>query len=600
MNIFITLVFLFLNFVFLYKAINKKSKSELIKPYIHLLTFTIISSLALLIKLILIKFNITNLFFLEPFIYLSKFMVPVSLLIIITLFIQKDKLTYEELLPIYIPNILMIVFITFNPLHSNFFVKYSCFENEIIYGKMFYILNLYIYLLYIAIAFTIIYESFDYIETFPTECILFSTETIALVFIDSITIFILRQCIVNPSPIIISMYVLTLFDTIIKHIHITNLAFNIQFIIDKLVSPIVLIDNLGTITACNKAFDDVLNSIYKGNAHTNNFYEIVKEISSPYYNVLKSLVHKSIVKKSTITKEFSFTFKKQTFTYLVSISAITRKKFKNMLRKFVHVSHSSTLLLFNNLESIKDQKLQMQQTEGAIDVQSQLATAGELAAGVAHDINTPLSAIKTAISILKSYNLTDSEKLTLNQMESSTEKISEVSTSIRDQFRNMGLSKKDVFNFNMLIPDITKILKSNLNNNNIKLYLDIDPNILLFGIPAKLSQVLLNILNNSIEAYKSLNLKETSTIVLKAYKGKKNLVISIEDNAGGIPKELKPYIFKNILTTKGAEGFGLGLYISNIIIRDDFNGKISCTSKDNQTIIKISIPLVTDKFIIHN
>ena len=127
MNIFITLVFLFLNFVFLYKAINKKSKSELIKPYIHLLTFTIISSLALLIKLILIKFNITNLFFLEPFIYLSKFMVPVSLLIIITLFIQKDKLTYEELLPIYIPNILMIVFITFNPLHSNFFGKIFLF-----------------------------------------------------------------------------------------------------------------------------------------------------------------------------------------------------------------------------------------------------------------------------------------------------------------------------------------------------------------------------------------------------------------------------------------------------------------------------------------
>ena len=600
MNIIITLILLILNLVLLYKALNKKSKTEVIKAYIHLLIFTCISSLALLLKLILIKFNITNLFILEPFIYLSKYMVPVSLLIITLMFVQKKQLTYKELLPIYIPNILMVLFIALNPLHTDFFIKYSCFDNELIFGKMYYILTLYIYMIYIIIAFIIVYESFNYIEEFPVECILFTIVNIFSILLDATIIFILKDFDFNASPIIISLYTLTLYDTIIKHIHITNLAFNIQFILDKLASPLVLIDNLGNIKASNKAFDDVIDSIYKGKGHTNNFYEIVKEISSPHYNILKALVQKSIVKKKTITKEFSFTFKKKTFTYLINISAVTKKKFKNLLRKFVRLSHSSTLLLFNDLESIKNQELTMKRTEMAIDTQSQLATVGELAAGVAHDINTPISAIKTAISILKSYDLTDAEKATIAQMESSAEKITEVSTSIRDQFRNMGLSKKEVFSFNLLMSSIIKITKSTLSKNNVKLYLDVDPDISLYGIPAKLSQVILNILNNSIEAYETCHSIDTSIIILKAYKGKKNLVISIEDYAGGIPRNLKPYLFKHILNTKGADGFGLGLYISNLIIRNDFNGKITCNSKDNQTEIKISIPLVTDKFMIHN
>ncbi len=600
MIIFTAIFFFAINVYLLKKAIQKKSKSNLIYAYTTLLIFTCISSLALIIKLILIKFNITNLFILEPFIYLSTYMVPISLLIVSLLFNSRLNINYKRLLLFYIPSILIVICIMTNNLHHAFFVNYSPFETDIIFGKAYKYSNLYAYTIYISIILIFIHSSLKYIGKIPLECTLFCSILITLLILDPMTKYILKDAHFYTTPFLISIFTISLYDILIKHENVTYLAFDSQFIIDTLPYPIVLIDKLGNISAENKAFKNTIDSIYKGKSHSNNFYEIVKEISSPHYNILKALVQTSIVKKHQITKEFSFSFKKRTYHYLLNVSTVIWKRTKTPWRKFVRTKHTSTLLMFKSLDSIKEEKSNINDSKNAIDVQSKFATIGELAAGVAHDINTPITSIKTAISILRSYDLTEDEKIALNQMEKSANRIVEVSTSIRNQFRNMGFAKKEMFSFNLLLSNLVNITKNTLEHKNIKLYLDVDPDILLYGIPAKLTQVLLNILNNSIAAYDALPNKTEGIIIFKAYKGKKNLVITIEDYAGGIPRNIKPYIFKNILTTKGAKGFGLGLYICNIIVREDFNGKISCSSKDNSTSIKISLPLITDKFIIHD
>jgi nitrogen-specific signal transduction histidine kinase len=61
------------------------------------------------------------------------------------------------------------------------------------------------------------------------------------------------------------------------------------------------------------------------------------------------------------------------------------------------------------------------------------------------------------------------------------------------------------------------------------------------------------------------------------------LLIEVEDYGSGIPKEIKDRLFKKMITTKGSKGTGLGLYISNTIIKGYFNGQIEIISKEKGT-----------------
>ena len=103
-----------------------------------------------------------------------------------------------------------------------------------------------------------------------------------------------------------------------------------------------------------------------------------------------------------------------------------------------------------------------------------------------------------------------------------------------------------------------------------------------------LVQVINNIISNSIQAYEG---KEGQKIILKLYKEKNNLVIKIQDFAGGIPDTVKDKLFKEMATTKGKNGTGLGLFMSYSNIKAHFNGNIRFESIKNEgTSFFVEIP----------
>ena len=92
---------------------------------------------------------------------------------------------------------------------------------------------------------------------------------------------------------------------------------------------------------------------------------------------------------------------------------------------------------------------------------------------------------------------------------------------------------------------------------------------------------------NAIQAYNG----EHGEIKLRAYEENSNTVISITDNAGGIPKKIADGLFKEILTTKGTKGTGFGLYFSKSMIKAEFNGDISFETEEGVgTTFYIKIP----------
>ena len=127
---------------------------------------------------------------------------------------------------------------------------------------------------------------------------------------------------------------------------------------------------------------------------------------------------------------------------------------------------------------------------------------------------------------------------------------------------------------------------------NIQLNINENNSFIILGHENEMMQVLLNIFNNSKDAFNDKKEMENK-IINCSFKIQNNTgVIKIEDNAGGIPTELLPEkIFENYVSTKGDKGTGIGLNISKSIIEKKFSGNISAKNVKNGAQFTIELPI---------
>jgi len=249
---------------------------------------------------------------------------------------------------------------------------------------------------------------------------------------------------------------------------------------------------------------------------------------------------------------------------------------------FLQNEYRGTILLFKDITELK-------KSQNAMIEQERLASLGQLAGGMAHDINTPIATIRMGIDFFNGkYPYTEQEEKMLSAMKISASKITEIVESVRNQIRNTGESQKTDFLLSKVIDNIKILVNNELEKNRCKLLVNMDEEINLYGDFGKLSQVIMNIVMNAIQAYNG----EHGEVKVSAYTESDNAVISIIDNAGGIPQKIADGLFKEILTTKGTKGTGFGLYFAKSMVRAEFNGDITFETEEGKgTAFYIRIPI---------
>ena len=126
---------------------------------------------------------------------------------------------------------------------------------------------------------------------------------------------------------------------------------------------------------------------------------------------------------------------------------------------------------------------------------------------------------------------------------------------------------------------------------NLNTQADIDTAMTVKGNINSLVQVINNIISNAIQAYQMKG-KTNETITFRIYKESNNVVFKIEDNAGGLPKKVQEKLFKEMITTKGKNGTGLGLFMSYSNIKAHFSGNLRYeTEAGKGTAFYIEIPV---------
>ena len=226
--------------------------------------------------------------------------------------------------------------------------------------------------------------------------------------------------------------------------------------------------------------------------------------------------------------------------------------------------------------------------------QSKLASMGEMISLIAHQWRQPLSAINgTVLNMDIDYRKErlDSKKFNnyLDDIEGTTAYLSETINDFTDFFSKN--KEPHFFNLSSVINQ-AKSLAINTLLCNVEVICVDDEELEIKGYASELVQSLLVLLNNALYVcQKNLEKVEKGKIFIRVHKVGKNVLISVEDNGGGIAKKDMKKIFDPYYTTKEKQnGTGLGLYILKLIVEDSMNGRISVLNTQEGAIFTIKIP----------
>ena len=266
-------------------------------------------------------------------------------------------------------------------------------------------------------------------------------------------------------------------------------------------------------------------------------------------------------------------------------------------------------IAFNKIQHLTQEYItQIKDTQESLMESERLSSLGQLIGGIAHNLKTPIMSIAGAAEglndLIKEYdssiddptvNSQDHHEIAsdmstwIEKIKNYTEYMSDIITAVKGQA--VVMSNEDDINFTIseLVKRVTILMKHELKNAIINLNTDIkvDENLTLNGDVNNLVQVINNMISNAIQAY---NGKENIEFTIT--KDSKNIIFSIEDHAGGLPDKVTDKLFKEMITTKGKNGTGLGLYMSYSTIKAHFNGNITFdTKKGKGTKFNIYIPM---------
>ena len=256
-----------------------------------------------------------------------------------------------------------------------------------------------------------------------------------------------------------------------------------------------------------------------------------------------------------------------------------------------------------NIEEIKNNQEILMEKE-------RLATLGQMVGGIAHNLKTPIMSISGAseglkdliteyyksigdsdVTISDHHDIAKDMRDWVDKIDGYTSYMSDIITAVKGQA--VTLSNQEVVSFTIseLIKRVQILMKHELKHSliDMDIHMNVDENMTLNGDVNSLVQVLNNLISNAIQAYEGT---ENQKIDLDLNMDGNNLVISVTDYGKGIPEDVQKKLFKEMVTTKGKNGTGLGLFMSYSNIRAHFNGNMRFESEVGKgTTFEIILPV---------
>lgn len=256
----------------------------------------------------------------------------------------------------------------------------------------------------------------------------------------------------------------------------------------------------------------------------------------------------------------------------------------------------------NNIQQIKN-------SQDLLIERERLASLGQMIGGVAHNLKTPIMSIAGADEGLSQlvdeldrsignpvvteddfHAIASDMREWIDKIKTHTSYMSDVITAVKGQAVTLSDDQVFLFSVSDLFKQVDILmrheLKSNVATLNVKN--NVSDDVKIEGNINSLVQILNNMISNSIQAY---GLSQDKNIDLTANIKDNQVELIVKDYGPGLPEKVKEKLFKQMITTKGKDGTGLGLFMSYSNIKAHFHGDITFESEEGKgTAFKITIP----------
>jgi PAS domain S-box-containing protein len=252
----------------------------------------------------------------------------------------------------------------------------------------------------------------------------------------------------------------------------------------------------------------------------------------------------------------------------------------------LHVESEVDRRLALEKEQEKNRKLLIQQ--------SKMAELGNMIGTIAHQWKQPLNAI--GLSAQSMAMDADLGELDAQKAQEGADRIMDhirFMSQTMDEFRSFYKPdrQKECFDLAPALDRVIHLLEPTLEKASITLNVQSAKEVQLSGFPNEFQQVILNLLNNAIDAIKQREVKE-GVIALEIEHTKEGVLLRVQDNAGGIDEKLLPEaLFDPFASTKGEKGTGVGLSLSKTIIEERMGGLLRACNRQGGAALEVLLPV---------
>jgi PAS domain S-box-containing protein len=224
--------------------------------------------------------------------------------------------------------------------------------------------------------------------------------------------------------------------------------------------------------------------------------------------------------------------------------------------------------------------------------QNRQAAMGDLLDHIAHQWKQPLTVASLLVQnlwIFHARNELTADKIreTIDKTTSLLEHMGQTIEDFRDFYRPDR--EKTVFSISDTVNNALAFISPALKYQSIAVEFDVDPGLLVMGYPREYTQVLLNVLSNARDALRERK-PDRPKIIIRGFAEGGRAVVTITDNAGGIPESIVHNIFDLYVTTKEASGgTGIGLHMSKNIIEKNMDGSLTARNTDSGAQFRIVV-----------
>lgn len=382
---------------------------------------------------------------------------------------------------------------------------------------------------------------------------------------------------------------------------------DIEAILDIIPVPVFIKDRHFRYIGCSRAFCNFLNRS-KEQILGKTVFDLFPLDLATIYHAKDVEMHESSfqVYKITIDKHHN----QQEITLEIQKKRMMRNgAFDGFVGVFIDMTESEKQenYLQSRIREELDKNLKIQEIyQEEMIRNAKFSAIGQMAAGITHEINTPLTYVKGNFEMLvediiaalpdsprKNLMLKDSKSIQdgIERIESIIETMREASQKSREQKEYVNLYELLLSSLALSYNRSKQIVTITINDKPFDLNLPKNEYTFMSCVQKqRIEQVWVIILNNALDELIKLESFEKRSLIVKIFKENNTVVVQFKDNAGGIDEKILPRIFEPFESTKESSGIGIGLNIAQQIVTQN-NGEIRAYNEDKGAIFEVRLPV---------